>query len=1057
MFTESIDLPVFVGAGSIVAFLFRSERIMPGPLSVECPQCGAKLKLKDRSKLGKKAACPKCREPFVLTAPPEDDELDEFADFGDDEFADFGDNEEAEYAAAPSPRRRSAARSGKGAGKKKTAGKKKKKRAASQSSGGGKIALFVGGGVTALLLLVAVGLWALGVFSGDAPPADQPAAGPIAKVADEAANKIDLAYLPADAELIVHLKVAQAWQSPLFAQLVDMPDVQAGLQQMQQTIGLAVTDVESVTFGMSGVSDQAKQGVNADPMAVAMAAQDNVVVVVRLTKEVDAASLKLVENGGQKATHSDQTYYRMQLPQNNPQAQQAEPVTVFLAGPKLIVIGTEAKVKAAIAAGGKQPRRADLDFVDADQDLLIVFVPKDKSALTATLPDGGGGPDDPAGEMAKLAAKNLKAFSIGIKVGSGFDLQLRADCVNDTAAGEIKTLLDNWVAESRASFQESKESMPPPLIAVIEPVLGSLQTSANSQTVTASINVSQSTIATIKQSPFELMGMMMAGMMAGGGNGMIPGGLSLPGLTTTPPVSPTTPATPAKLPTTAPEGLEVSAIARWSENRVFVSSGKELPRDLELWVYLIGKQPQQAMAWGQVKVTEMTTGDGQQLKIKSSGFGPNDATKSFLPVQRNQFRNVHPQQGVKAVLAFPHPQQPVSIIKRAAGSVALQVATEQKVVILKNVQSLVGKPIDDPLLKQAGLKLQLTKENMNLNLKINGGNALALAKVEPVDAAGKPLQNVGTFRQQSGNQVSYGFSLSDRVPVKAGMKLTLNIGISQVEVPFDLQDIRVPLPPGAPGKPPAGTEGIPAGLTLAGKTAWSTTRQSSFNRKGQPPSLDVLITVLGKPAEKAVAWGFVKVKEAKGSGGVPLKLNVQNMEFNFFGDPTKEFIRVERGSFAKHPDNGVRAVISLAHPSQPVEELAAIEGSMKLLVAKRQTEVTIAKISSRVGKTITHPDLTTAKLRFKLQRENMGLKLSFVRGDPQAVDKIAVVDANGKPLQNVSVARFSLNGKISYTISSFDDKLPATAALKLTVNQGLTELSVPFRFENLPVPDLPKK
>jgi len=287
------------------------------------------------------------------------------------------------------------------------------------------------------------------------------------------------------------------------------------------------------------------------------------------------------------------------------------------------------------------------------------------------------------------------------------------------------------------------------------------------------------------------------------------------------------------------------------------------------------------------------------------------------------------------------------------------------------------------------------------------------------------------------------------------LKLTLNVGISQVEVPFDLQDIRIPLPPDAPGQPPAETDGIPKGLTLAGKTNWSNPGASNFGGKKQPPALDVLITAIGKPAEKTVAWGFVKVKEANGAGDVPMKLRVQ--QFSMSGDATKEFVRIERGTFSKHPTNGVKAVISLAHPSRPILELAAIEGSMKLLVAKKQTQVTIAKISSRVGKAITHPDFKTAKLRFKLERENMSLKLSLVGGDPQAVGQIAVVDANGKPLKNTGVFRFPGNGKASYTISSFGGKLPATAGPKLTINQGMTELSVPFRFENLSVPDVPMR
>src|SRR5262245_7080732 len=57
---------------------------MPEPVSITCPHCGARLKLKDSSKLGKKIACPKCQTPFRAEAPLEDDfnldvDVDEFA------------------------------------------------------------------------------------------------------------------------------------------------------------------------------------------------------------------------------------------------------------------------------------------------------------------------------------------------------------------------------------------------------------------------------------------------------------------------------------------------------------------------------------------------------------------------------------------------------------------------------------------------------------------------------------------------------------------------------------------------------------------------------------------------------------------------------------------------------------------------------------------------------------------------------------------------------------------------------------------------------------------
>ena len=38
-------------------------------LQIPCPKCGKSLKLPDRSLLGKKGKCPKCRHAFVMTEP----------------------------------------------------------------------------------------------------------------------------------------------------------------------------------------------------------------------------------------------------------------------------------------------------------------------------------------------------------------------------------------------------------------------------------------------------------------------------------------------------------------------------------------------------------------------------------------------------------------------------------------------------------------------------------------------------------------------------------------------------------------------------------------------------------------------------------------------------------------------------------------------------------------------------------------------------------------------------------------------------------------------------
>ena len=49
---------------------------MPAPIEVHCPECQATLKLKNRDAAGRKVPCPKCKQPFVITIPDEDEVLD---------------------------------------------------------------------------------------------------------------------------------------------------------------------------------------------------------------------------------------------------------------------------------------------------------------------------------------------------------------------------------------------------------------------------------------------------------------------------------------------------------------------------------------------------------------------------------------------------------------------------------------------------------------------------------------------------------------------------------------------------------------------------------------------------------------------------------------------------------------------------------------------------------------------------------------------------------------------------------------------------------------------
>jgi predicted Zn finger-like uncharacterized protein len=75
---------------------------MSAPVPVECPHCGARLKLSDASKLGKNVRCPKCKEFFVAGSASTRQDVGDKGSPSSTEFEELEDD----LAPAPSPTHR---------------------------------------------------------------------------------------------------------------------------------------------------------------------------------------------------------------------------------------------------------------------------------------------------------------------------------------------------------------------------------------------------------------------------------------------------------------------------------------------------------------------------------------------------------------------------------------------------------------------------------------------------------------------------------------------------------------------------------------------------------------------------------------------------------------------------------------------------------------------------------------------------------------------------------------------------------------------------------------
>ncbi len=173
---------------------------MSEAITVFCPSCKASLKLKSRSAVGKRVPCPKCKKPFVVKAPAEaeDDDMAFLnASESDAAMPVSEDDEEAEAAAAEA--RESSAQDS-------SPRKKKKGKVKAADPVNWLKTLLIGLSALAFVGLLAGG----GMFA-------------VSFIAGMSKNKIDLSYLPPDAELVVHVRIDELLSSPFMRPVVAKP------------------------------------------------------------------------------------------------------------------------------------------------------------------------------------------------------------------------------------------------------------------------------------------------------------------------------------------------------------------------------------------------------------------------------------------------------------------------------------------------------------------------------------------------------------------------------------------------------------------------------------------------------------------------------------------------------------------------------------------------------------------------------------------------------------------------------------------------------------------
>ncbi|HEY4263127.1 MAG TPA: hypothetical protein VGM98_23395 [Schlesneria sp.] len=691
---------------------------MADRISVECPGCLAKVTLPDSSKLGKKVKCPKCSDIFVAEAA-DDEESDE----ADDE-APAQSKGRKRPSAAPTP-----AKSG------------KKRKSSGNSGGGGSSGPLIAGGAVAVVALLGVGLWLSGVFSSQPTPpppiaepqpvaaapmvAHAPPAPPAPPAISPTERILALRWLPQDTEMILHAKVADLWQAPLLKSLIDSPSAAPGIKDFQAATGLLPTDVESVTVGLT--DSQQMQNVMASSIMGLPPKPPKAVAIIRTKKPVSMEEIMKSSPDLKSAEYKSKKYI-----------ESPEEYCGWLAESSTLILAKSDDLKTIMDRGESVTPRKELMFADATPHVVVVLAPKDPKMLA-------GGPTAPGispeiGAMQKTMGESLTSFSLGVNIRGGFDVQTSFLLKDAQGATTVKTGAEAGLVEVRKAFDAFKMSGQPLLVEMGEQLLANLKIETKDQVVKVTTNLPDSDQQKIEQLPPLLMMMAMTGGL-GGGSQLAGPPNSMSGPVSAKQPSFNLPATPdqkppgqtdpvdAELAEGLPEGLTLSATASWSHFPT-LSAGQKPSHSMQLIFDLKGDNLREVCGYGQITLKTMTSGGGGTLKVsKTQSRVHANVVKMIVPFALDEAVDWdHPDGTLRMIVLVDQSGAAANSVTAVEGTFKLLTAEDVEEFMIEEAPKTAKRPLTDPSLKAAGMKLVKSNDQSGEVLTLSCGKGFFLGR-----------------------------------------------------------------------------------------------------------------------------------------------------------------------------------------------------------------------------------------------------------------------------------------------------------------------------------------
>lgn len=242
-------------------------------------------------------------------------------------------------------------------------------------------------------------------------------------------------------------------------------------------------------------------------------------------------------------------------------------------------------------------------------------------------------------------------------------------------------------------------------------------------------------------------------------------------------------------------GLKLKAEVQLSNFTDIGNDKKNKVPNIELLVTATGKEAQDAIEIGFLKLTEIVDNGGGKLQVRKPRSDFFDKSKKYEKIgeRGDDFFNRHPLDGVRCTFEIVRSAKKTTSLMQVKGSFKIRTGGKREVIKIEKTISNLGK-VKSSRLSALGIEADIKRPNTDsLEIKLTGKDLTAAYWVAVLDPNGKKLkaQNGSSWGGYN-KSMSYTYSFNRAIPADATVFIFLASGTIEKDIPFQFSNLKIP-------------------------------------------------------------------------------------------------------------------------------------------------------------------------------------------------------------------------------------------------------------------------